>query len=275
MENLIEINTGDPNWKVRVVEGEKKHILAEIEKDKKVRGQKQLPKPKKPLLTNKPNLKPKSFPRPVKTNQQKINAIMQIAAKNTTRYAINRLLVDGEKIIAIDGRRLFILKGKKGQWGNDGVYNVVKGKLTNKIEGTFPSYNELIPPHGPDNITAKIILTKTIGDLRRATIMTSVESKGVSMVLNPDGTLGFSSISPEIGSAEINIQDGYTTLCGINPLFLIHALEFHLKTGDTKINLWFIANDKPIITENIVKPTFFQQLETHATTITMPVKINQ
>ena len=72
-------------------------------------------------------------------------------AKKTTRYSIERLLVNADSIVATDGKRLHITHSKHPL--EIGQYNVVKQTKTKisllkcEDELNWPKYNDVIPHH--------------------------------------------------------------------------------------------------------------------------------
>ena len=76
--------------------------------------------------------------------------VLRAVSTDETRYILNHVLVDGNKIVATDGRRLHMLEA---DWGlGDGLYSAVK--TPRKIvlveatdAGTYPKYSQVIPDH--------------------------------------------------------------------------------------------------------------------------------
>jgi len=204
-----------------------------------------------------------------------IYAIQKASSKETSRYAISGLLVEGDNLVATDGRRLFTAKGK---WGKDGIYtdntSLRKGVLgkADKTGMKFTKWQDIIPDISEENaITISINainneLPMVWRRLHQAASMTSEESKGVLVILNKDGSLGFAASAPEIGHTEINVQPGGKILGAANPSFLIDALAFHAIRGDSPIEFYFPYPDRPILTTG-------PRGETR--TLTMPVNAGQ
>lgn len=211
--------------------------------------------------------KPAGLPKAKTEKADHIKALYKATAKETTKYAINGVKVEGDTIIATDGRRLFFAKG---EWGKDGLYldaaslkNGLLGKL-DKTGAKFPTWRDILP----DVSGEKPIL---VGDLdtiwrnvRQAQIMTAAEAPGIAVIANKDGTLGFATASPEMGHAEINIRPGGKILGGVNPQFLLDVLSFHAIRGNKSFEFYFPDWQRPILTRSFDGKT---------NTLTMPINI--
>lgn len=211
--------------------------------------------------------KAKNLPKAVKTKEDNIKAVYQASTREATRYAIDGLLVEGDTIIAIDGRRMFWLKGK---WGKDGLYlnaaSLKKGKLGKvykKGEKKFPKWQDIVPDIS-DQQPILVNTEATWSDARRAALLTSEESRGIVIVLNKDGSLGFAGAAPEVGHAEINVQPGGKILGGVNPDFFLDMLAFHAKRGDASFEFYSIGPERPMLSRSLDGKTF---------TLTMPVSL--
>lgn len=186
------------------------------------------------------------------------------AARESTRYAINGVLweLDGEtlSLAATDGRRLSLAKGTVSVGNSTKQPNIiVPGKAltlfarlpvdaetpvgvkmasnqlllsmgratmsTALVEGQFPKYQDVIPSDC-DKI-ATIDTMAFLGALRRASLLTSEESKGVRFAFS-EGNLTLSSRAPEQGEATISMPIIYShesLEIGFNPVFLLDALR--------------------------------------------------
>jgi hypothetical protein len=255
-----ELDTGDPDTKVWALPGHEKEMQANIEaakkaKPAKIEGQAKIVPFKKRV--------PPGHPPPAKTPQDRFKATGAATAKVASHYAIAGVFVDGNKIVATDGHRMFIAKGKKGEWGKDGIYEVGKGGAKGaKIEGNFPRYSDVIPKVDEAKPTATVHIESTWRNLRRSDAMRDDERNGAVVVLNPDGSLGFATYLVETGSSEINVKDGYKVLGAVDPTFMREALEFHARHGESSVKLWFENPNKPFVTKS-----------ERAETVTMPVDI--
>ncbi len=96
---------------------------------------------------------------------------------------------------------------------------------TNLVEGQFPPFDDVIPK---DNDKA---MTAACGDfmsaVRRASLLTTEESKGVRLHFSADG-LKLTSRSPEAGDAEVNFAckyEGEPLEIGFNPQYLVEGLK--------------------------------------------------
>lgn len=109
---------------------------------------------------------------------------------------------------------------------NQIIFATAAATLTsNLVEGQFPPFEEVIPKDSDKKMTA------SCGDLmsavRRASLLTTEESKGVRMHFTKDG-LKLTSRSAEAGEAEVNFAcryEGADLEIGFNPQFLVDALK--------------------------------------------------
>ncbi|MEM7807020.1 MAG: DNA polymerase III subunit beta [Planctomycetota bacterium] len=107
---------------------------------------------------------------------------------------------------------------------------------TTLVEGQFPPFEDVIPK---DNDKA---MTAACGDfmsaVRRASLLTTEESKGVRMHFTGEG-LKLTSRSPEAGEAEVNFAckfDGDEVEIGFNPQFLVDGLKV-VQTDEVRFEL--------------------------------------
>ncbi len=198
--------------------------------------------------------------------KQLIGQTLFAAAKESTRYAFNGVLVTakGKKItlVATDGRRLAMASGEithSGKLSKEGIKAIVPAKgmqLVEKIvddpeesvgfrvrdnqvvfhtsdatltsslvEGQFPPYEDVIPKDTDKKMTAAT--PDLMSAIRRASLLTTEESKGVRMHFSKKG-LVLTSRSPESGEATVNFPckyEGSEMEIGFNPQFMVDALK--------------------------------------------------
>lgn len=113
---------------------------------------------------------------------------------------------------------------------------------TTLVEGQFPPFEDVIPKDSDKTMTA------ACGDfmsaVRRASLLTTEESKGVRMAFSSEG-LKLTSRSPESGEAEVNFAckfDGADVEIGFNPQYLVDALKV---TDTDEITLQLSAPNRP------------------------------
>jgi DNA polymerase-3 subunit beta len=198
--------------------------------------------------------------------RQLINKTLFAAARESTRYAFNGVLVvaKAKKIsfVSTDGRRLALANGdlasgdklsKEGTKAivptkalqlvekliddpeehvgfqmreNQIIFHTSSATLTsNLVEGQFPPYEDVIPKEADKKMTAGT--ADFLSAVRRASLLTTEESKGVRMAFTKKG-LTLSSRSPDAGEAEVNFPckfEGGDVEIGFNPSFLTEALR--------------------------------------------------
>src|SRR5687767_2602172 len=214
--------------------------------------------------------------------KQLIGQTLFAAAKESTRYAFNGVLVSakGKKIslVSTDGRRLAMAKGDltSDKLPKDGAKAIVPAKAlqlvdkliddpeesvgvqlrenqvifhtadatltSNLVEGQFPPYEDVIPKDTDKQMTAAT--ADFLSAVRRAALLTTEESKGVRLAFGKSG-LKLTSRSPEAGEAEVNFPckfEGSDMEIGFNPQFLTEAL----RVVDTdEISLELTAPNRP------------------------------
>ena len=165
-------------------------------------------------------------------------------------------------LVSTDGRRLAMAKGEltnSGKIDKDGVKAIIPSKAltlvdklisdpeesvsfqlrenqvifhtssatltSNLVEGQFPPYEDVIPKDTDKKMTAGT--ADFLSAIRRASLLTTEESKGVRMAFNKKG-LVLTSRSPEAGEAEVRFAckfEGGDVEIGFNPTFLTEALR--------------------------------------------------
>jgi len=197
--------------------------------------------------------------------KQLINQTLFAAAKESTRYAFNGVLVTakGKKLtfVSTDGRRLAMASSDiaGGKLPKEGLKAIIPAKAmqlveklltnpeesiglqirenraifhksnatltTNLVEGQFPPYEDVIPKDTDKKMTAATL--DFASAVRRAALLTTEESKGVRLQFNKKGVL-LTSRSPEAGEAEIKFPckfEGSDMEIGFNPTFVTDALR--------------------------------------------------
>jgi len=214
--------------------------------------------------------------------QAGIEQCLFAAAKESTRYAINGVLweIKDKKLmlVATDGRRLArcrvslaaapkgevpanILVPGKGMGLLDkigaGEKDAVAVKLvdnqiliscanvvisSNLVEGNFPKYEDIIPTDYDKKLT--LSTEATLSAVRRASLLTSEESKGIKLSLEK-GKMVFSCRAPETGDAQVDMPVDYKgepIEIGFSPQFLIDVLRV-IKTPEFDFELG--QSDRP------------------------------
>lgn len=205
------------------------------------------------------------------------------AARESSRYAFNGVLVttQGKRVslVSTDGRRLAQAQGdlisapaKDGLTAivpaktltlvekliddpeetvavrireNQIIFHTASATLTSTLlEGQFPPYQDVIPKDADKLMTAST--PDLLSAIRRASLLTTEESKGVRLQFSKSG-LVLTSRSPENGEATVNFPckfEGADVEIGFNPAFLVDAL----KVVDTdEISLELTAPNRPAL----------------------------
>ena len=185
------------------------------------------------------------------------------AATESTRYALNGVcFVFGAnhiELVATDGRRLALIKGKaKGVSADMGsiivppkALNHVRRALTEEdevvglkvddnkvifqtaralvssvlVEGHFPPYKEVIPKDSDKKVVLK--REAFLNAIRRAALLTTEEARTVRLDFKKD-LLVLTSEAPEAGRAEVKLGIEYSAAdlsIAFNPQFLTDALR--------------------------------------------------
>jgi len=208
--------------------------------------------------------------------QAGIEQCLFATAKESSRYAINGVLWEakGKKLllVATDGRRLARCRVDLQQAPADGgerkiivpaktmalleklgrrEKETVSLKLvdnqvlmscanvvisSNLVEGNFPRYEDIIPTDYDKKLTLSTEVA--LSGVRRAALLTSEDSKGVTLSLTAEA-LVFSGSSPDAGAAEVSMPveyGGEPISIGFNPQFLVDALRV-MRTPDFQLEL--------------------------------------
>lgn len=202
-------------------------------------------------------------------------------ARENTRYAINGVLLEREgnkiAIVATDGHRLALSKGSCKASKADNRSAIVPTKAlhmllrlfndpeqsvkvkiadnqilfssedtllaSNLVEGNFPPYKDVIPKDGDKKATLDTHAIQSA--VRRASLLTNDESKGVRLSFSAEG-LVLTSRAPEMGEAEVKVDMpsyvGEPVEIGFNPQFILDALKV---VQSEQVTLEFKAANKP------------------------------
>jgi DNA polymerase-3 subunit beta len=198
--------------------------------------------------------------------KQLISQTLFAAAKESSRYAFNGVLLNAKAkkvhLVATDGRRLAQANGdlqNSGKVDKEGAKAIIPAKtltlidklvddpeepvgfqltenqvivhtssatLTSSlVEGQFPPYEDVIPKDTDKKMTATT--ADFLSAIRRASLLTTEESKGVRLQFSKKGLI-LTSRSPDAGEATINFPckfEGGDVEIGFNPQFLVDALR--------------------------------------------------
>lgn len=185
------------------------------------------------------------------------------AARESTRYAINGILwqVSGKelRLVATDGRRLAMSHAPLVKAVEKDIEAIVPTKAlgvlsrlhveadevlevritSNQIilrceratissvlvEGNFPKWEDVVPRDNDKLL--ELQTSEFLSAVKRASLLSSVESKGIALKLN-NGMLELSSRSAEQGEAKVHLKveyKGEELSIGFNPEFIIDALK--------------------------------------------------
>lgn len=186
------------------------------------------------------------------------------AARENTRYAINGVLWQREakrlKMVATDGRRLALSEASLEKAVGDDGAAIVPTKAIHQfmrlhadadetvdvhlaenqvilrtehatlssvlVEGQFPKYEDVIPRDQDKKVT--LDRDALLSAVRRAALLSSVESKGVRLRLSSEGMV-LTGRAQEQGEATVQLREldyaGPEITIGFNPEFLIDALK--------------------------------------------------
>ena len=210
------------------------------------------------------------------TLQAGIEQSLFATAKESSRYAINGVLweIKDKKLllVATDGRRLArcrvsLASAPKGETPANiivpakamGLLDKIGGsekdsvavKLidnqvlmscanvvisSNLVEGNFPKYEDIIPADYDKKL--KLSTEAVLSAVRRASLLTSEESRGIKLSVQKDKMV-FSSRAPEAGDAQVDMPIDYKGEpidIGFNPQFLIDVLRV-IKTPEFELDL--------------------------------------
>jgi len=186
------------------------------------------------------------------------------AARENSRYAMNGVNFerDGSKlsIVATDGHRMSLAKGQCRASSDGPQTAIVPTKVldllnrllddpeenvririaenriifateqatlaSDLVQGNFPPYRDVIPRDTDRKAT--LATDGMMSAVRRASLLTNEESKGVKLSFD-EGGLTLRSRAPEMGEAEINVElpryDGEPIEIAFNPQYILDALK--------------------------------------------------
>ena len=220
----------------------------------------------------------------------KIKSMQPGMARESTRYAINKIMITPTEAVVTDNRVMWKMEAdftdllggkpaalytldKKGKPTFDSEQEgktLDNGSRSFGPEGEdqihFPAWKDVMPDH-VDPVT--IDIESTYDALRKSKVMVHEEAKGVIIVLNPpteskpqtERSLGFVTYNPELGQSEINVELDAVVIGAINPDFMMQALKMHWKNGSETVEFSMRDHDRPVRMDGI-----------NATTIVMPVQ---
>jgi len=123
----------------------------------------------------------------------------------------------------------------------DGTRRIVYSRL---VDGHFPKYKDVIPKGGDKR--AEVEVAPLLGALRKASILTTEEARGVILRFSGNELL-VRSDTPEMGTAEIRMPvkyEGEDLEIGFNPTYLIEAA----KVADSEtLRMVFTTPSKPAL----------------------------
>jgi len=123
----------------------------------------------------------------------------------------------------------------------DGTRRIVYSRL---VDGHFPKYEDVIPKGGDKR--AEVEVAPLLGALRKASILTTEEARGVILRFSGNELL-VRSDTPEMGTAEIRMPvqyEGEDLEIGFNPAYLIEAAK--VADGET-LRMAFTTASKPAL----------------------------
>ena len=210
-----------------------------------------------------------------------IRRVVFAAARESTRYAINGVLWEqkGKKLrmVATDGRRLAQVDGDLASVktemkqsaivpvkammilervlhdpqekitilfsGNQVMFQAATVEVTGTlIQGRFPKYEDVIPSDCENRVIVEAAAFENA--VRRAALLTNEQSRGVGLSFS-QGKILFSSSSPEVGEAEVNMKveyNGKEVEIGFNPQYLLDVFRV---IDEKEVTFEFGDNKKP------------------------------
>ena len=225
---LIEI-PGDGTWEVI---NTKESIQVAANYAKKWPVSKWAPPKPKGNVTEKPTPKP-ALSKP-KNAAEAEKALKDIVSTDKNRDVLTHVASTGTELVATNGRILGIIK-MKGP-GTPEKPALIKGGKVVQLKEDFPNFREIIPSEVL--VVAKDInVDRVLSAITQAEFMTSDKSNSMLVVLNKDGSLGFSSWSEEFGSFETNVQDGHLKLAAFSPVLLKNAVTLMKRSGNESFSM--------------------------------------
>ena len=108
---------------------------------------------------------------------------------------------------------------------DEASFEVGEVRLTTRLlEGEFPNYRQLIPPHYPNRLT---IAKEPFLDAVRRVKLLARDAAPVRLTLGPE-TIELSAITQDVGQAKEDVEakyEGAEMVVAFNPEFLIDGVE--------------------------------------------------
>ena len=179
------------------------------------------------------------------TPENVVKALAPVASTDSTRPAINFIWTDGTQSVATDGRRMMIVDKGLGGSKKTPVLVTTDGKKAN-TDLQYPNWKQVLPsePVG----TIKNLNVERLWTVLRQALEVAETIKGdpsVKLLLNTDGSIGVSTISPE-GEYIHNVGPDAVVLGAFNPEYLLGGLESMRRMGATNVALDYIDDVAPI-----------------------------
>lgn len=190
----------------------------------------------------------RKLPKRHTTKEDAVKAVYGFAAKDTVKFCIDRIYVEGDKLVATDGKWLLVLEG---DWGKDGMYHVSKDGelLPDTVGGTYPKYQDVIPERDAE-FEYELDLKDTIEYLCQIIPMAirPDDTAPIDVVYNTDGSIGFGcNNQKDVVVAKINILKKFIFLGSVDAVKLLRLLEWHYAVGGEKVTFQWVQKNKPIL----------------------------
>jgi|GEM_PF-3446647 len=249
----VPVQSGQPDTQLFALPGHEKELaaiakeMAKVAKQRWTRPKWDKGKKKVPGL--------RALPKIAVTPGELLASLAPIMPKG--RYTMNGLIIanKGRDAVATDGYRIHMIRLKRGTtWGDEGTYilndgfDPKTGELGKPGEESKPPYDNIVANFKslPADEIFTIYPETLIPQLRKLLAIFENDSKVVLVSRNPSGGIGLAAMT-SAGQAEINFSENGTDLGGMNPEFLLEAMEFLMRAaGDAPVKAHWPAPNRPL-----------------------------
>jgi len=158
-------------------------------------------------------------------------------SEDTSRGDIVHIFSDGEVTVSTDGRRLLIVNAEIGGTSKNPILIDEKGNEV-KSGSAYPNWKQIVPKDNEiDTIVDSVDSEKLFQSVRQAQEIVTEKEKSITLHRNPDGTIGISAVSEDIGEYGSSLQKGAKIIANIDPQYLLDGINALRLIGDETFSI--------------------------------------
>lgn len=202
------------------------------------------------------------------TEESALKAAGLAVSDDPSRFVLHYVWSDGKTTVATDGRHLILIKRGAGGTKAKPLIQTVEGKAAPEIisgekanEATpikYPEWRQVVPSELPP-VAKDVDAARLFTILKQAEQVLTDRSNSVTLFVNPDGSVGATSRSPDVGEYEHNIQEGAKVIGAFNPQYVMDGLNAARMVGDEKVSIESSDDLSPLVirsrnTQTVIMP---------------------